>query len=241
MRKLASISMLESQKLLLSTNGNYHHWQVHIQNFFCSHDSLKFLPLNIGLTNCMYLFSRIRYTFTVVIFQNFSNELSYLTVRKLHLLGNFCIFRQVKTLIYFLSFYNLLSTLPSMDLRLFLPYTKVNIADPIIKLGKKNIPYRVSVNFLYYFNRKLKLYRTLLLWQFLKCYSNFNYNFLSVFSKLYEKVMYKRLYAHFTKHGFLSDCQSGFRKGHLTVHAMQYFLDFWIHQWKMVKCFYRFL
>ena len=49
---------------------------------------------------------------------------------------------------------------------------------------------------------------------------------LSVFSKLYEKVMHKRLYAHLTKYGFLSDSLFGFRKGHSTVHAMQHFLDF---------------
>jgi len=49
---------------------------------------------------------------------------------------------------------------------------------------------------------------------------------LSVFSKMYEKVMHKKLYAHLTKHGFLSDSQFGFRKGHSTVHAMQHFLDF---------------
>ena len=49
---------------------------------------------------------------------------------------------------------------------------------------------------------------------------------LSIFSKLYEKAMHERLYAHLTKHSFLSDSKVGFRKGHSTVIAMQHFLDF---------------
>ena len=43
---------------------------------------------------------------------------------------------------------------------------------------------------------------------------------LPIFGKIFEKVIYNRLYNFFTKENVLSDNQFGFRKGHSTVHAL---------------------
>ena len=45
---------------------------------------------------------------------------------------------------------------------------------------------------------------------------------LPIFGKIFEKIIYSRLYNFFTAQGILSDCQFGFRKGHSTVHAIQH-------------------
>ena len=43
---------------------------------------------------------------------------------------------------------------------------------------------------------------------------------LPIFGKIFEKIIYKRLYSFFTKENVLSNTQFGFRKGHSTVHAL---------------------
>ena len=43
---------------------------------------------------------------------------------------------------------------------------------------------------------------------------------LSVFSKLYEKCMYSRLYSFLTKYKILFRKQFGFRNNHSTIHAL---------------------
>ena len=45
---------------------------------------------------------------------------------------------------------------------------------------------------------------------------------LPVFGKIFEKVIYSRLYNFLLSHNVLSDCQFGFRKGHSTSHALHY-------------------
>ena len=50
-----------------------------------------------------------------------------------------------------------------------------------------------------------------------------NYRPISVlpcFSKILERIMYNRLYEYLTKNNLLFDKQFGFRKGHLTEHAL---------------------
>ena len=43
---------------------------------------------------------------------------------------------------------------------------------------------------------------------------------LPIFGKIFEKIIYKRLYKFFTAKGILHDEQFGFRKGHSTSHAL---------------------
>ena len=45
---------------------------------------------------------------------------------------------------------------------------------------------------------------------------------LQIFGKIFEKIIYKRLYSFLTYKGILSDSQFGFRKGHSTSHAINY-------------------
>ena len=45
---------------------------------------------------------------------------------------------------------------------------------------------------------------------------------LPVFGKIFEKLIYSRLYRFLTYKGILSDAQFGFRKGHSTAHAIHY-------------------
>ena len=44
---------------------------------------------------------------------------------------------------------------------------------------------------------------------------------LPIFGKIYEKIIYNRLYKFFASKGILTDSQFGFRKGSSTVHAIQ--------------------
>ena len=48
---------------------------------------------------------------------------------------------------------------------------------------------------------------------------------LPVFGKIFEKLMYSRVYRFLTYKGILSDAQFGFRKGHSTAHAIHYSAD----------------
>ena len=48
---------------------------------------------------------------------------------------------------------------------------------------------------------------------------------LSIFGKIFEKVIYKRLYSFLSSKGILYDNQYGFRKGHSTSHALNYSID----------------
>ena len=43
---------------------------------------------------------------------------------------------------------------------------------------------------------------------------------LPIFGKIFEKIIYTRLYAFFTAKGILHEDQFGFRKGHSTTHAL---------------------
>jgi hypothetical protein len=45
---------------------------------------------------------------------------------------------------------------------------------------------------------------------------------LPIFGKIFEKVIYARLYSYFVSQGILHDKQFGFRKGHSTSHALNY-------------------
>ena len=45
---------------------------------------------------------------------------------------------------------------------------------------------------------------------------------LPIFGKIFEKIIYKRLYSFFTSKGIISDFQFGFRKGHSTGHALHH-------------------
>ena len=48
---------------------------------------------------------------------------------------------------------------------------------------------------------------------------------LPIFGKIFEKIIYKRLYTFFTAKGILHDEQFGFRKGHSTSHALHKSVD----------------
>ena len=45
---------------------------------------------------------------------------------------------------------------------------------------------------------------------------------LPIFGKIFEKVIYSRLYSYFTSKGILNDKQFGFRKNHSTSHALNF-------------------
>ena len=48
---------------------------------------------------------------------------------------------------------------------------------------------------------------------------------LPLFSKIYEKVVYKKIYEYMNSVGFLSNSQFGFRKCHSPVHVVHHLLD----------------
>ena len=48
---------------------------------------------------------------------------------------------------------------------------------------------------------------------------------LSIFSKIYEKVMHKRLYENFVQNNFLVDNEFGFKKHHCTNMAVVRLVD----------------
>jgi len=48
---------------------------------------------------------------------------------------------------------------------------------------------------------------------------------LSAFSKIYEKVVYKRLYGYLISKSIIYDSQYGFRKGHSTIHAVSEMIE----------------
>ena len=48
---------------------------------------------------------------------------------------------------------------------------------------------------------------------------------LSCFSKILEKIMYKRLYNHLSEHNLLYQKQFGFQQGHSTEHAIMQLID----------------
>ena len=45
---------------------------------------------------------------------------------------------------------------------------------------------------------------------------------LPIFGKIFEKIIYSRLYSYFTSQGILHDKQFGFRKNHSTSHALNF-------------------
>ena len=48
---------------------------------------------------------------------------------------------------------------------------------------------------------------------------------LPIFGKIFEKIIYSRLYNYFVSKGILHDKQFGFRKYHSTSHALNYPID----------------
>ena len=48
---------------------------------------------------------------------------------------------------------------------------------------------------------------------------------LPVFGKIFEKLIYQRLYSFLTSKGIISENQFGFKKGHSTSHALNYSVD----------------
>ena len=48
---------------------------------------------------------------------------------------------------------------------------------------------------------------------------------LPIFGKIFEKVIYSRLYNFFSSNGILNDNQFGFREGHSTSHALNFSID----------------
>ena len=54
-----------------------------------------------------------------------------------------------------------------------------------------------------------------------ECIDNYRpVSILPVFGKVFEKILYKRLYSFLSSNGVLHDQQFGFRKGHSTTHAL---------------------
>ena len=59
-----------------------------------------------------------------------------------------------------------------------------------------------------------------------ECIENYRpVSILPLFGKIFEKVIYKRLYNFFTSKGVLTDSQFGFRKGYSTTHALHKSID----------------
>ena len=52
---------------------------------------------------------------------------------------------------------------------------------------------------------------------------------LSVFSKFFEKVLYKRIYAFLTNEKLIYEKQYGFRSSYSTNHALIILTGFWAH------------
>ena len=52
-----------------------------------------------------------------------------------------------------------------------------------------------------------------------------NYRPVSTFGKIFEKIIYSRLYNYFVSKGILHDKQFGFRKYHSTSYALNYSID----------------
>ena len=60
-----------------------------------------------------------------------------------------------------------------------------------------------------------------------ECIENYRpVSILPVFGKIFEKIIYNRLYKFFTSRGILHDEQFGFRRGHSTTHALHKSVDF---------------
>ena len=54
-----------------------------------------------------------------------------------------------------------------------------------------------------------------------ECIENYRpVSILPIFGKIFEKIIYKRLYNFFMAKGVLHEDQFGFRKGHSTAHAL---------------------
>ena len=49
---------------------------------------------------------------------------------------------------------------------------------------------------------------------------------LPVFSKIFEKLIYKRMYSFFVSKNILYEKQFGFRQNHSTSHAINYSVDY---------------
>jgi hypothetical protein len=59
-----------------------------------------------------------------------------------------------------------------------------------------------------------------------ECIKNYRpVSILPIFGKIFEKIIYKRLYTFFTANGVLHKDQFGFRKGRSTTHALHKSVD----------------
>ena len=58
---------------------------------------------------------------------------------------------------------------------------------------------------------------------------------LPIFGKIFEKIIYSRLYNFFVSHGILYDKQFGFRKSHSTNHALNYSISHIKSELKKIK------
>ena len=48
---------------------------------------------------------------------------------------------------------------------------------------------------------------------------------LPIFGKIFEKVIYERLYSFMVSQNLMTSCQFGFLKGHSTSHALNYSIN----------------
>ena len=60
-----------------------------------------------------------------------------------------------------------------------------------------------------------------------QCFGSFRpISTLPIFGKIFEKIIYVRLYSFFLSQNFMYSKQFGFRKGHCTSHALNYSINF---------------
>ena len=94
---------------------------------------------------------------------------------------------------------------------------KINIADPLSKIVNLSF-----VNALYFDN--LKVSKAIPVFKdkgsLLDCSNYRPISLLSNINKIFEKLMYKRLYSFLSKHNCIYINQLGFRKNHSTIHAL---------------------
>jgi len=108
-----------------------------------------------------------------------------------------------------------------------------NISPRLVKLSMQSItnPLTHIYNLSFTegcFPDKLKIAKVIPIYKKKEVFSPNNYrpiSLLSIFDKLLEKLMYKRLYSFFTKYDLLYDYQFGFREKHSTVMAVIEIVD----------------
>jgi len=96
-----------------------------------------------------------------------------------------------------------------------------SIVDPLVHIS--NLSFEQGV-----FPSKLKISKVIPLYKKSERSDPSNYrpiSLLSIFSKIIEKLMHKRLYSYLTKYNILFDLQFGFRENHSTVLALIEIID----------------